>query len=434
MINHTYKTKKRAYRGIFGAFLILFLLTGLFFYNLRPAQAQDWYNYYNVEAFYGDPADNSAIMRIYVKTSFNIRYQRLSEQVFCYPFKSARVAGALFNIFEGGNDVWGVIDPFTIEENGVNLYYGTSFCWDATAYYAQFQAGKTYEFKFTKNKSTHYTDLLGVWARQYYDSNSKGWFYLEMNDAVCDLFYDYPANPALYNPSCYLYKIAPTLEITYPMDNAEIAEAFNIQGTYDVKDLELYNLLVARLKYQDASYYYFSQDLTTATGTIDLRVSGIPKGDYEIEFLFTGGTAGAFLIDKLINIILVSSIPFELPTGETTPEYFSLYSADYIYSLYSNYTTPTALFNALSGAIEPIIKTLGDNLTFFSTQFDQNTAKKTGQDTGEAVLIIRAYAGNLNSFFNDLPISEVLFFYLLLLIVVAIFRIIRQVIKLIPFI
>jgi len=51
--------------------------------------------------------------------------------------------------------------------------------------------------------------------------------------------------------------------------------------------------------------------------------------------------------------------------------------------------------------------------------------------TGQAILLVRSYSSNLNTFFNDLPVSEFLLFYLTLLIVVIVFRIIKNLINLI---
>ena len=440
MIKDTHNKKNGSYKSIMAFVFLSILIFGLFLtFPVKTAQAQSWDLYYDVVGFYGDVADNSAVMSIYVKTSFNIRYQRLTEQAFCYPYISARVAGALFNIFDAGVNKWAVIDPFSIKENGVNMYYGTSFCWDAIAYYAQFTAGKTYEFKFTQNKSTLFPALLGVWSRTLYAGYAKGWFYLTIGDAVSDLFYNWPAHPVLYNPNDYLYLPRPTINITYPLPNAQIAEAFNIIGDYNVHSLDQHNTLIAEVKAVDTgTIYFFQQDLETPAGAIDLRVSGIPADSYELGFIFYFegfGGAPLFFSPLSIPISIVNDISPELPiTQEIPPDIYSPLSAQTIYTAYSNYATSTALFNSIAGAIEPLITTLGNNLTFFSSQFSQTNAKDTGKQAGNSVLLVRGYVENINTFFNDLPVSQVLFLYLMALVVVVIFRLIRLLIKLIPFI
>lgn len=437
MINDTYTIKKGAQGGILGVFLIILLISGLFLVDTKQAQALDYDLYYSVEGFYGDPIDNSAILEIKVNTSFSIQYKKIASASKIYPYKSVNHNGAVFTITENGTSTKAIIDPFTILENG-ELKYPSAYVDDP--FYVNFTAGKTYQFKLSHRANTpYYPDLLYTATKQYYASQSKGWFYLSVGDTIKDLFYDYPANPDLYNSNTYHYFPVPEISVSYPFDNAEIAEAFDIIGDYNVHSLDLYNTLVGQLiTTETGAVYFFQQDLKTATGTIDLRVSGVPAGSYDLEFSFHyfGGFGGRPLFNAglSIPIDIVSAIPFELPdTQEQPPEFFSPISPEYIYQEYSNYATSTALFDTLTGALKPIITTLGDNMVFFTSQFEQDRAKETGQDIGNAIIVIRTYASNINAFFNDLPVSEVLFFYLILLVVVAIFRIIRQAIGLIPF-
>lgn len=276
-----------------------------------------------------------------------------------------------------------------------------------------------------------------------YDCNYKV-FYL-LNKRGGQAYFDPPENytfrltsfgdPQINDPEEYPIFLIPQLQITYPFDNAEMVGAFNITGTYEQVDLGQYSYLVAYIGDNYNNYYITKQKLNATSGNVDIKITGIPAGDYTLFFNFVSAdNLNAYSPGCALSIKIVDDILFELPiTNEKPPDFFSLYSASYIYSEHSNYATPTAMFSTLTGAIEPIITTLGDNLTFFTSQFEQSKAKQTGQKIGNAILIVRAYAGNLNSFFNDLPVAEVLFFYLLLLVVVVVFRIIRQAISLIPF-
>jgi hypothetical protein len=134
-----------------------------------------------------------------------------------------------------------------------------------------------------------------------------------------------------------------------------------------------------------------------------------------------------FIAPLSIPINILDYLPPELPNSEQTPPaFFGVVGGTEYYSIHSNYATSTDLFLNLIGAVEPIIITIGDNLTFFSANFDQDIAKETGQKTGDAVLMIRSYSSNLNTFFNNLPVAEFLFFYLTLLIVVIVFRLIKN--------
>lgn len=232
----------------------------------------------------------------------------------------------------------------------------------------------------------------------------------------------------------------PGLSISYPQENDEIADAFYVQGNYTLpasSNLDTLLVMVNEVGIYGITYYGFFQENLGLSGSVNVRVSGVASGDYEIFFAFMEyeDDSNIFIPPVSVKIKVLESIPPELPgTQEIPPDIFSTLSAQAIYLTYSNYSTSTALFGAFSGAIEPLITVIGDNLTFFSSQFNQDTAKDTGEKAGNAVLLIRSYAGNINSFFNDMPISEILFLYLSALVAVIVFRLIRLLIKLIPFI
>lgn len=429
MIKYTDHRIKRPHKAFVGLLYALILVLGLSFVFLpKTAYSVSARDYYDVVSFSGDPTDNSATLTIQVKTSFSIQYKRLSAQAFCYPTNVSYQNKTLFTISDTETGLWSsVIDPFSILENGVKLVSG-SFCWDATNYYAQFGAGKTYEFKLTKNRSTDGSNLLGVWSKTYYNSNPKGWFYLNVGDHIEKLFYNSPLS-ALYDPAQYQFLPIPTIQVAYPQQNDEIAEAFYIQGTYDAQDLNAYPIIYIWLQYQNNDIYPFIKELESTTGILNERISGLPSGEYDIRFIFAGGTGWWEIPDK-ISINVVETIPIELPeTQETPPDFFNIYDLDY--SQVSEYDQPTDLLVNLINAVKPLFIVIGDNLTFFSSRFDQDIAKETGEKTAQAVLLFRSYSSNLNSFFNDLPISEFLLFYLTLLIVVIVFRIIKNLINLI---
>jgi len=251
--------------------------------------------------------------------------------------------------------------------------------------------------------------------------------------------------PAGDNNEQVAFSEFPSLTITYPQNNMEIAESFDIQGSYTLPAGSGYNLLMAGF-FKAGNYdinwnnavNVFTIPVSEPSGSFDnLRVSNyLPKDNYDIYFRVYGGGLAYEFPFYISNINIVSDLPYELPiTGETPPDIpsFTTPSAQKIYEDYSDYDTPTPLFNIITGAIEPISQTIGDNLTFFSSRFKITNAKDAGEKAGNAVLIIRANAGVINSFFNDLPIAEILFLYLSALVVVIVFRIIRLLLKLIPF-
>jgi hypothetical protein len=73
---------------------------------------------------------------------------------------------------------------------------------------------------------------------------------------------------------------------------------------------------------------------------------------------------------------------------------------------------------------------LGNNLTAYSSNFTPSNASSTGNQMGEAVVLMRSYLSNLNSFFNNLPISQFLVLYLIALVLVVIIRLVKGLIHL----
>ncbi len=407
MINDTYTIKKGAQGGIlrfvFGIFLLSVVFLGVFCYNgVEIAKSANVY----IDNIEFNKKLDDLFIQFSVKTTFRntnpamIRFYKDDTNYFVGSLANPQYISPEVECLEGA-----VSPPYDL-------------CY--------FEAGNTYTLNtkaFVKDGTSSYVSL----------ANYINWLTEAPNTEHFLRFYYTPVSDS----EKYYFTETPEVSVSYPFDNAEIAEAFDIIGTYNALDLEKYNILLAELYYKDlGKMYFFQQALETTTGNIDLRISGVPAGDYELGFSFyKAGFGGDYYItDTEIPISIVSAIPFELPdTQEQPPEFFSPISPEYIYQEYSNYATSTVLFDTLTGALKPIITTLGDNMVFFTAQFEQDRAKETGQNIGGAIIVVRTYASNINAFFNDLPVSEVLFFYLILLVVVAIFRIIRQAIGLIPF-
>ena len=431
MIKHTDNIQK----GNSGAFLMIFFsfcILGVAFFGIfgQAKTAQGANNYVDNVYIW---LDEHYYWRLHfhVKTSFTITYE---SRMLGTPNEMERTWGKMTDIGVGYHSRLGA-NP----TNDWHQYNNGAFV---------YEAGKQYDTFLTLLDI--YSPANAIRMRELYycdESNYDCSYSLEylLNKRGGQGYFDPPenytfrltsfGNPQINDPEEYPIFLIPQLQITYPFDNAEMVEAFNITGTYEQVDLGQYSYLVAYIGDNYNNYYITKQKLNATSGNVDIKITGIPAGDYTLFFNFVSAdNLNAYSPGCALSIKIVDDILFELPiTNEKPPDFFSLYSASYIYSEHSNYATPTAMFSTLTGAIEPIITTLGDNLTFFTSQFEQSKAKQTGQKIGNAILIVRAYAGNLNSFFNDLPVAEVLFFYLLLLVVVVVFRIIRQAISLIPF-
>ena len=417
--------KKAIHRPFVGLLCAFILLFGI---NLAIPRANASNAYIsNINFHIG--ADNLAVLDFFVNTSFNITIGAetpLDAEVnYCLVGNapSAKITGGTYIAY--GTAFW-PIDPNYIPTCGT--------IWN-------FTAGNTYSVLLSANnamrinKITKKICILGncpIAGDQDVVSFSRKENFTEAH-YIHDLGYaSYSDWWILQDLEHYFFTEAPTLDITFPLPNAEISQAFNITGSYTMPSG--YNKLVAYIGVGiPYAQYSFLQNLTDPSGDIDIRVSGVPSGNYQMFFYFSGDSVESYYVESATrNFSILTAIPPELPeTGETPPEFYDPIDGDIYYLDFSSYDTPTALYSNLKNAIQPIFTIIGSNLTFFSSQFDQDTAKETGEKTGQGILIIRTYSSNLNTFFNDLPVSEFLLFYLLLLIVVIVFRIIKNLINVI---
>jgi len=416
MIKYTATLIKTHYRPIVGllfAFILMFGIGfggfGIFSPKIVSATENFENEYVRFEKFYYDPTDD-LVVEFFCKTTFN------------------------------AISPWGSISVNTFGSGGYNWYVRTNTFDNSTLGIEpnlvndQFVAGNTYKLYLRYFKKIDTGDYQNYYLTKATWEAIKG-SQIDATDTINNAMLLW--NIGVYDYSALAYfSETPTLNITFPFENAEISEAFNITGSYTIPETSGFQYLVAFF-YQQGNFEYatysFDQNLYYIADDVNMRSSGIASGNYRIEFWFGGlGSEVYHATDYDLNISILSSIPPELPeTGETAPEFFLPIDADQFYIDFSNYSTPTALFINLKNAIQPIFTTIGSNLTFFTSKFDPNMAKETGEKTGQAILLVRTYSSNLNTFFNDLPVSEFLLFYLTLLIVVIVFRIIKNLINLI---
>ena len=400
MIKDTHNKKRGAYGAFVGLVFSALLIFGLFLtFPVKTANAAN--NYIDNIVFYQE--SGQLIAEFHVKTTFTLSQYLLISINGGYTTYNTSPCSFLTNT-----------NP---EPTGCTLS-------NNRYRHCTFTAGITYKLKLAG--VSKYPDTNKCYTLAYYTA--------QFGYPIVSHYIQFDYTP-INDAQKYYFTEMPTLTITYPQENDEIANAFYIQGSFTIPSGSGYNKLVAYVgRAIPYAQYSFIQELVGDSGAVNLRISGIPAGEnYNLYFYFIGDGISYFA-GEVNNVNILLDIAPELPqTYEISPDVFSNLSAQTIYGLYSNYDTSTPLFNTISNAVEPLILTIGDNLTFFSSQFSQTNAKDIGEKTGNGVLLVRAYSGNINSFFNDLPISEILFLYLMTLIVVSVFRIIRILIKLIPF-
>jgi hypothetical protein len=113
----------------------------------------------------------------------------------------------------------------------------------------------------------------------------------------------------------------------------------------------------------------------------------------------------------------------------TTTDWLSIYGEN------SAFATPTTVFNNIVNFLNPYFVLVSSWLNNFTDTFNNTTAQEIGNSVGEKIPIIRGYMDYFNQVLGfNFPISQLFLFFLLTLIAVVIFRIIRHIKSLLPFV
>lgn len=139
--------------------------------------------------------------------------------------------------------------------------------------------------------------------------------------------------------------------------------------------------------------------------------------------------AGCYWVEMpfpFVSNCIATLSPIETATG-------TQFDFDIYYATNSQFSTPTAFITGIAEATQPFLVILSSWLENFSDLFDLLEAQEKGQQLGSAIPQARGYLDFFNSLFSNLPLSEILLVYLVVLVGLIIFRIIRQIKKLIAF-
>jgi len=362
MIKHTQQTTKRPHRAFVGLLLTLIMVFSIgfgIFGILGPKTAEASNDYISNISFYKN-ADGIAIMKFFVNTSFDIligpeiypSYGKVSCQI-----ANARIFGKFY--YPDPISTFGIVVP------------------------------NNSDYVFTCNRTFHYV------AGNYYTNvilHSSSVYINETTKKICILgncplygnidliakrgeptstayltefgYTGYPEYWPFQDSEKYYFSEMPSLTITYPLENAEIADAFYVQGSYTIpagSDLDTLLVMVNEVGNYGITYYGFFQEDLTTSGSVNVRISGVASGDYELFFAFMeyADDQNIFIPPLSIPITVVKSIPSELPeTGETPPDFFGVIRGIPFYPTHSNYTEPTNLYLNLVNTIQPVIITI----------------------------------------------------------------------------
>ena len=414
----------RFYALVFSVILVFGLFNG---FLVKMAFADN--NYIDNIKFYND-ADygNKATLQFHVKTTFSI--SNLPAQwdtgQFCdtgggtyYPNQPIlKLNGSATSLNNYSVRLNGSFVPFTGWQQCSNLTFTAGYTYDLFL---------SADVRYANSGNT----FIGYYRNDYSSGNS---YYTNLTTAnyISDIFCSCSSPNACDNGVYHLVEY-PVLAITFPQANAQMTGAFYIDGTYSVPSISDYpKLIIWFTTPENITYPNAYKELTTTTGTLHEKITNLPAGNYSISFIFSGNLTYEFPLQ--IPVQIVNDIPPELPTGETPPTIPiypptapDTYHADYC--AYGTSTTP--LFNTLTGAVSGMITNIGQSLADFAGKFSLTDAKSTGEQLASSVLIMRSYVAGLNSFFGELPVGEILVLYLIVFVLVILFRVIKGLINLI---
>jgi hypothetical protein len=410
--------QKRFTALVFG----LILVFGLFSAFL-PKTASASNNYVDNVIFHTDSAGFNRL-KFHVKTSWTNKIVDGGDT--CYALSYNQVGGM------GGA---GCINSACYQEWGLNFklpefYVGNGTCYGDFTW----TAGNTYDVYLSApdgwSDTLTFAQITGypLWRNTY---TSADYWRFNLNGNANQVYI-----PPFNDNEPYYFAETPTLTISFPHDNDEIAGAFYIDGTYTTP-LENFNFLYlnAQIVGYEPQFNLALLELTNATGAIHELVPagfGLPANDYILRFMFSG-TGGTYDVPLQIPIRILTDIPPSLPNGETTPTIpqYGGKTWDEYYPAHSVYATSTALANDLKDAVGGVIQNIGDNLAQFANKFNLTDAQTSGLNLANSILTMRAYVGGINSFFGTLPVAQFLILYLIAFLGVVLFRLIKGLINLI---
>lgn len=168
---------------------------------------------------------------------------------------------------------------------------------------------------------------------------------------------------------------------------------------------------------------YFSDTLATTTASTTINVENLDENIYNcVRCVFLNSASSTMSEEKCAGYTLTISgfiPPFQPLPIKTWTQYYSLHSDP-------KWATSTAIFNTIASAFDVLVQKLGSFFVEFRVIFDTKQAEIQGTDLGSKVPLARGYLKPINDFFGGvLPISELLIFGLLVMIIVGVFRFVK---------
>lgn len=245
------------------------------------------------------------------------------------------------------------------------------------------------------------------------------------------LFFNYYYPYTMEGPIAFVFNEPPpepTITISTPVNLEQISDAFDITG--QGYDFGASGVIVANLYNSDGvavwskASYIFENELFTITA------NGFPTGTYDLKLQLTDVDGIAHAIDPGIQISVIVNIPYEIDGEPENPLVVSVDPGEY-YLAHSSYSEATALYTTITGAIGPLIVSVGNWTQSFSQHFSQVDAVANGTSMGNAIALVSVYSTNINSLFNNFPVSQAIVILVVWYLALAVLTAIRFIVKLI---
>jgi len=391
--------------GVLACFVVFVLFNGVL---VKSANASN--NYIENIQFIKD-SNGEAILQFKVKTTFQITLGGRTTQVDRYV---CDIGNFYFAKNQSGNYL-GIV-PITKEGN----HYiplascNSTFTYTAGQIYSNFMTG-AYNMSYDKTNGYLCSSFLTNCGGQ--GSWNGAYSYIKTVDGTLtsdDYLWTFgkslyePSQWPMYDTEKYYFQELPTLTITYPLNNDEIANLFTIQGTFtqplgqEASFLQVETMPAGTFS---SSLHSFWQAINEATsGVASIEIGDLPAGYYDFRIYFRGGAFDFYQGALISNIHIVNDLPQLIPSWQqqppsTAPSVYQPLEPTTYYTENSTYATSSAMYNTLTGTFAPVLLSVGQNLTDFATRFSQSNASSTGNQLGASIVIVRSYIQNIISFF-----------------------------------
>lgn len=384
--------------------------------------------------------DGLFIIKFTALISFDVEWWELNGN--CYQKPHGGFVKFYINAFDFLPNPWHIGE--VINKNNLEMFYNAGNC-DQTEIYI---AGNTYVGYFADYGNPIRKEYT---IQQIKENNLKDKDEEPNIDEESIFNFSQEYNEVQWYSRDFYLTFQPELDITYPIDETEIAGNFTMR--FDYWNAEGYDRLMIVFEdwdigsscpsptdtnyqqefdvyFNNRSLPYFSSFLETPFGTTTIDIGNLEIGNYNCNkcyFLTTTGLISENLCFGY-NLDVLSYIPpVDFPETYLPFEEWQTYYSEHS----ERFATSTPIFNTMAETFSPVISWFGNTILFFNNYFNPELAGEKGEEIGNSIRTARGYLESIDDFFGGLPISTIFIFYLITTIVVIIYRLIKGILTII---